>query len=585
MKRPMTLDEAARRMLNTIVMKIDNNGNKVRSENNAEDGDDFRELCEIWYKKNKNRSKIDLARIYMEKGSKIQKAYAVLFLMNEHAKVEYPIIEKYLLETKRDRRSNTFKNKIAVCYAGRRGVEAKDFVDKYIGILDPGGKIERDYKEKKSIDDKNQKRTIQLIEILRAMISDKTVEDSIADVLSGKREWNSKTSSLIAERLKMSDIGIDKKIAILLKGAAGAAEKGDNKLFTDLMTMVVRCGKNIPAPTDSFNFMKKDIAISAKWEKPDPVKNRDLWKSLINSKQHFGGYGESDTITVGGLSAVYYEIIFGDKTSDALVLYVPILGKLLYEQIIKRANQRIDGAKEDDLPKLPSVSELTTKECDEKIDSVVKKVRTSQNIRKVLESLSLDEKILLKQGVDKDQKLNALLLPLANRVVQVKAKASGSEKFAKFAGNELSEEMVNELRAFALDALSDGKNIYCRIYRKPALEGITILIAEIPEDQLPAELKKRGKDTKAVMVASLNIPGAFNTKAYWSLSAEEEHVSPSESSDDDDLFGDMEKEIMDESKKSYIKKQKNFNEKVKLFAAGQLNSMLSGGIYFFGGVE
>ena len=83
----------------------------------------------------------------------------------------------------------------------------------------------------------------------------------------------------------------------------------------------------------------------------------------------------------------------------------------------------------------------------------------------------------------------------------------------------------------------------------------------------------------------IKIPGAFNAKAYWALTEEQKVAKAAESSEDDDLFGDMEEEIQNESKDFYVERQTNFNEKIKLLEAGKLNSMLTGGIYFSGEVE
>jgi len=621
MKRPMTLGELAKKILDPIIIQegeSDTHFNQMMLDPTKDDDDDFCEICESWYKENKDKSPIELARLYIKDGNKNQKANAVSYLLNNNEKDEYPVIEKYLLdEETRDKHNNRFRDKLAIRYAGKRGVAAKEFAEKYIAIIDPDGEVQKADKEakksstkkttKKKTSDSNstvteeifiesdsgnggmskwkREQILNTIERLRSMTSDESVEDIIDDILGDKREWNSKLNSLIAERLRMSDKGIDNKLAVILKGAEAAAKKKQSKLFTDLMTMAVRCSKNISVPQDVFNFSSREDDIPTKLEKPDPKKNKEIWKSLISNKLPFGEYRNSISKTIGDVSAIYYEVIFGDTTDASLTFYAPILGKKLYAQIKKRAEKRLNGVQEDKLPKLPSISELSEKDRKKKIEAVLKKMRNSQNIKKTVASLSLDERIFLKQGLDKDKKLNKKLSPLANNVIKVVTKMPGSEKFAKFAGKQFSMKMADEIRNFILNALKNKKNAYCRIYRHPSLRGITIFITEIPKKQLPPEIKQQDKDAKKILVASLQVPGAFNSEAYWPLTSENESAKTVDKSEDDDLFGDMEEEIMEESKDFYSKKQKNFNDKVKLFEAGKLNSMLSGGIYFLGGVE
>jgi hypothetical protein len=615
MKRPMTLGEIARQMLEPIIGKEDESDTSFHQtmlEPGIKPAEDFSETCESWYKKNKNKTPIELAEIYIRNGSKAQRANAVAYLLNNNAKDKYQVIENYLLNAERDKHNNSFRDKLAVNYAGKRGVEAKEFAEKYIAILDPDGEVQRAAKEsKKGVKKKKKesdssdsgeifirnsdddggmsewkrKRILNIIERLRGMTSDETVEDILNDILGDKKKWDNKINSLIAERIRISDKGIDNKLALLLKGAAAAAEKKREKLFTDLMTIAVRCSKNITVPDGTFNFMNQNSDMPTKLEKPDPMKNAEEWKTLISKKLLFEKYSDEVPTTIGDVSAVYYEVIFGGKNIASLTLYAHLLGKRLYTQIKKRALKRIAGTDEDQLPPLPSVSKLTAEERDKKIKTVLKKVRTSRNLRKAVNSLSLDECILFKEGLDKDQKLNKRLFPIANKVVRVTAKMAGAKKFAKFAEKKFSAKMADELREFVLNAMRNKKHVYCRIYRKPSLGGITIFIGEIPEKQLPYEIKNKDKDAKDILVTTLKVPGAFNSVAYWPLSEKDDSVESTEKSEDDDLFGDMEEEIMNDSKDFYSKKQASFNDKVKIFEAGKLNSMLSGGIYFSGGVE
>ena len=48
------------------------------------------------------------------------------------------------------------------------------------------------------------------------------------------------------------------------------------------------------------------------------------------------------------------------------------------------------------------------------------------------------------------------------------------------------------------------------------------------------------------------------------------------------MFSEMEEEIQTDAQDTFGQKQQNFNEKIKLLEKGDINSMLTGEIYFSG---
>ncbi len=592
LNRPVTLGEFARAMLDPVVLKeieTDSNGNEITRISAEDDTDDFIEVCRKWYNENKGKSAVELAETYMSEGSRGQKSSAVLYLLNRKVKSEYKLIEKFLLEEGDRNGSNSrFKDHLAILYAGRRGKEARAFAEKYIAMIDPDGDIRKEAKEQKTkpksekkkknsdgatdemfvdensdsdggMDEWKKRQILETIESLKGMTSDESVEDIFNDVLSGKKELTPKLSGLLVGRLNMSDKTVDEKLAFVLKAAVSAAEKKRNELFDSLMRMAVRCRGR---------------------KTPDPAKNRELWKKLLQNTSVFGEFKESAPTTIGQVASGYYAAIYGMEDFPSSLLAA---GDKIREFLRLRILKKLEGVSDSKLSKIPVFDNLSEKERDAKVKSVVEKVRNSQDKKKCVNSLSLEELIFLKRGLDKDGKLNRELAKIANKVVRVETSMPGAKKFAKFAEKPLSWAMVEELRLFSLDALKKGKKVYCRIYRRPALEGVSIFINEIPEDKLPRELKK--SDTKILLSGLLKVLGAFNTRAYWPLEEEKAASKKVSNNEDDDLFGDMEEEIMDESKDFYSRKQENFREKVKLFEAGKLNSLFAGGVYFQGEAE
>ncbi len=616
LKRPMTLGEVARRVLDPIVIQeieTDSNGNEIRRSSGGDDTDEFREVAETWYKANQKKTPLELAQLYLKDGSKAQKSFAVSYFLKKKIKSEYPKIEKFLLSGKRSRYGNGFQDKLAVRYAGSRGVAAKEFAKKYIDKLDPDSEMQKAAEEakkqkakkgvakkKKSTDSSEEESSdsstistyereqiLKTIDELKAMTSDETVEDIINDILGDKREWNIKQKNLLSTRLRMSDEDIDSKLAVILKSALKAAEKNRSKVFMDLMKMAVRISKNISTPVNMFNFMRNNDNIEDEIADPNPEKNREIWEKLLTSKIITEDYGTNDdsSITLGDAVAIFYDGIYFKKSYTEARFNLYILGEKLLTLMKQRAMKNIAGVPEDKLPKLPSIADLTDEQRDKQIADVVQKVRSSQNKLKRVQALTLNEILLLKLGLEKDKKLSTELYKLSNRIAKVKTDMPGAKKFAKFAGKHFSATMINDIRAFAVKSQRDKKNIYCRIYKKPLLGEFSIFIGEIPKDQLSTEMKNRKKDANIIIVGLMKVPGAFNAKAYWPLTEEKEVVKSTESSEDDDLFGDMEEEIQNESKDFYADRQNSFNEKIKLLEDGNLNSMLSGGIYFLGGVE
>ena len=622
LKRPMTLGEFAKSLLEPIVLQDEDSNSdldEIVQESTDDEINDFRKLCQKWYKENKGKSAVELAEEYLHDGSRKQKSRAVSYLLNHKVKSKYNLIEDFLLDENERSGSwsdSRFMDKLAIRYAGMRGKEAKAFAEKYIAILDPDGILRKEAQEKKSkkktkekknkdssddpfsdsldntfsdnVSDNDglskweKKQILNKIEKLKGLTSDESIEDVFNNLLSGKKVLTPNLKIILTERLNMSDKAVDEKLAFILNNALSALEKKRMKLFTSFMDMAVRCSsQNYISSYNSFSINFDDDENNNR-EKPDPTKNKDLWKKLLENSSLVGEFKEAPPTTIGQSVPEYYDAVYKCKNS----FFSLGIGDQIKEFARLRILKKLTGVPDDKLPKIPVIKDLSEKERDTKIKSVIKKVKDAQDKKKCVNSLSLEELILLQLGLDKDNKLNIELAKIANQITKVETSMSGAKKFKKFAGKPLSEAMIEELRLFAFNALKEGKKIYCRIYRGSALDGISIFINEIPEDKVFAELKN--KDAKILLSGLLKVPGAFNIRAYWPLTKEvKEKTSEKDVAKDeeDELFRDMEEEIIDESKDFYSKKQASFQEKIKLFAEGKFNALFAGGVYFQGAVE
>jgi len=620
LKRPMTRGEVARAILNSVVIKeveTDSNGNEIVKEPEGDDSAEFKELCQKWYKDNKSKNDIDFARLYLKEGNKAQKNQAVNYMLSKKIKSEYPVIEKYLLSGTRAKYGNDFRDKLAIKYAGRRGPEAEVFVKKYIEQMDPDGAIQAEAEARKKAKSKNKdtkkekkkskntekmfiqnqddmnswqkKQILQVIEQLKGLTSKESIEDIIDDLLSGKKKWDTSIRQLLANRIKLSDRNIDDKLKILLNGALKAAKKNKGKVAGDFLSMAQACANG---SLMSMNMMYygayNNNDTNDKENPPTAAKNKNVWLKLISSKTPFNKDIYGIPVSVGEISAIYSEIIYNKGNKSKLLYANGILGKANLERLVKRSKARFEGVKKDKLPKIPSISDLSEKTLKAETDKMLIKLKKAQDMPKFISKLSLHDFLILKRALNKDKAQNRKFISLANTVTSVTSSVKDGRKFVKFKGKPVSASMINELREFIMASLNAKKNIKCKLFRNALFKGVSIVIDEEKEKKKDADAKNKAKEN-IILSAEINIPGAFYCNAYWNLAANKTNkkTNADKKSDDefDDMFSEMEEDIETDAKDVYGKKQKSFDEKVKMFEEGKLNSMLTGGIYLSGEVQ
>ena len=618
LKRPMTRGEVARKILTSVVIQeveIDNNGNEINRESEGDDSEEFKELTEKWYKANKGKTNLEFARLYLNEGNKAQKNNAVTYMLAKKIKSEYPVIEEFLLSGTRPKHGNDFRDKLAIKYAGRRGPEAEDFVKKYIEIMDPDGEIqaeaevkkkEREKKKdkKKKSKDSNEmfiqnqgdvnnwqkKQILQVIEQLKGLTSKESVEDIIDDLLSGKKKWNNGIRRLLANRLKLSDKDIDYKLGIILKGALKSANNKKGSVANDFLRIAHSCANGTLMSLNMMFLGNFNTEEDKQETPPKAEKNKKVWLKLIASTTPFKEDMYGVPVSVGEIAAIYSEMIYNEGEKTDLLYPNNILGKANLKRLVERSKARFNGVKDEKLPKIPSIMDLSEGDLKKETDKLLAKVKKAKDIKKFASTLSLHDLLILRKVLDKDKTQNNRLIPFANKITNVTSSVKSGEKFAKFKGKPLSASMVNELRDFTIAALKNKKNIKCKLFRNALFKGMSIVIEEKKEDDKTDSNNKT--EGEVLLAAEINVPGAFYNSAYWALAPQkakkEEKKAEADNEEDDDfdeLFSEMEEDLASDAKDIYAKKQKSFDEKVKMFEKGKLNSMLTGGIYFSGEVQ
>jgi len=602
MNRPMTEDEFAKYLLKLVVFDkdaSDDDEQKSWNRNNISklDTDEFRDLVKSWYKDYKDKKTDELLVEYIKFGKKSQKTFAVEYILANNMKDSYNAIDKFLLaddekendmEMEIDQSGNfsPLKNDIALKYVSKQGKNAADFVKKYIEKIDPFGDIRKMKKEDMKIDKTKSSeeqnairqniKTFKLIKRLQALASPESVEEIIDDLLGLNKESEEYKEKLttLNDKLKASDIDIDKKINILLTGALKATQKKKN---LGLLFSFLHAINHTENTINNFALLKDGKKIDSQ---PDPKKNVDLWQKLFLVKKKLNKNYYDISFTVDQIAKLFFENIYNESNFNQMDYAASLFGKRYFEIIDLRIKQKISGKENKDLPKLPKNS-ISLKKDENKIalEQMSGELKNTKDIIKKIKKMPLDKILIFKAYLDKNKKLNKKIIETANKIVEIETEFPGSEKFKSLEGKILTDKDIISIKNFASDKIKSNKKIICKIVRKPLLGGVTILIAE---SESPSQ--QYDSNDKHVLSGYICIYGECNDSTIWQLDSEPENKKDNSTAKDDktddDLFSEMEDDIAEDFNSEIQQKQIQFMNYLKDFSTEKYNSLSSGIIYF-----
>jgi hypothetical protein len=466
LRRPASRGEIAAALLRALL---------PRSEqmDETEDRAALYDEAQKWLAKLKDKSPIEIARVYLSDGDETQKHSAIERLTKTADEKDIAAIEKYLIDSVKEENSGFGINSVQQ-YVMARGPKARDFLEKYAAAFkEQSGKQKDATRGPFPVEDLDK-----MIDGLKEMTSDKSARDVLAEIASGKKSVEQAATALFS---KLGKEKPDDVVGLILGAAVDAPDVAGRGALLQLvlyapMAMAQLGAGNAAQPGDA-GEPKLDIKAHV-----------ELWRKLLDdTRKSDETFDEWSGTSIGDTAASYIEMLYSREQYQTYAQIGATLGTRILEPLRKRARARLDGKAE--IPAWPAASDVTAQRRKEIADQLT--AAGEDALPKLLAALTPSEILALSE--EKSAPLAAKLRNVAHRVTEVKVatgNAAEDEKARKWKGEMLTKEKIEALFSAGKAMVQAGRNVIGWVRRDAGCAGITINLAAIPEDKVKGRMSQ-----------------------------------------------------------------------------------------------
>jgi len=584
MARPATRGDIAAFFLNPLPLRDEDRGYREPTV----DKELLYEECQEWYEENKDKSPLDLARLYMEEGNRNQRQAGLQTMMQVGDASDLEIIEKAFLESENPMQEWNVVNQ----YVLKRGPKAREFVDKYIARLkaweESGGDGENGL-FRQAIDDDWVERIEKSLE---QAVSSKSLEDLLADLASGKTTWVECNAVMMQ---KMQDREPEEVLGLILGTALEVDEPKTRTEILGTAPQVQYAARGRRRGGAAFQPAKLDIATHA-----------DKWKKLLEDDRSAGGafgYQFEQMGTVADTVAAQVEALYqsgglAHRRADPS----HVLGQRVQDLVRKRALARLEGKTGDDLPSYPSADEVSEARREEMLAGI-KAAASVDALRTLIAGFSLDELLALVELGQDDEELNVKLAGPAHTITKVTVELPSEEDTGlvkALQDKQLAKEHVESLVEMAKRLSTEGHIFAAVTWRRPGLEGISLDVRLVdPEDKDSNVMSMMGgywgmeASSQQAMVMAMLSGSGLHAQGMWAVKSGDEEekdepkVNPLKAQLEamgmtDELPMDMLDELDADLDSQWKAGQDEFWKQLEKLCEGKDNVCMNGMVYVWG---
>ena len=545
--RPLARGEIARRILEPLVVGRDEDGNRE----NKPTVDEVAQKSRTWYEQHKTGNRSALLRQLLAEGRQ-EPLYA---LMASADPTDHTAVEAYLLNTNKLAENVSY----VTHYAQHQGATVRPFIQKYVAELKklPSLVPKRELAHTSPASLKQrEERAKSEVKVLEDLISDKTADQILQEMAASDKKWNPqemyKAGTALHAKLAQEDPA--KALTLLLQTCLKTKDDGLAEFLVQSVSQLKLAQTRKPKtpdvpPPKPFVFKIETHA--------------ELWKQVMaqersgTRQQHWGGDDISCKAQVASAIEMFYADSKEARGNNGMAT-ARFLGARVYEVTIQRAQARLAGKPEAELPRYPDKAKVSQ----ERLTQIGQLLRnsTKENQHELVGQLSLDELLAVPDLVAADSKLNEKLAPGSHLIQNIRL-ALTNEGLARLClplkGKPLVrkslESLINECKKLA----EQGSNVMLMAERRLPLGGVTLHVnGGLQGNMGYSSGRGRGKN-QAMVSAMLNAEGADHLNGYviWPVKlvavpkAEPKTTGPAKPADED-LLPENAPEMGD-----YMKKQ------------------------------
>ncbi len=577
MRRPVTRSDIAAHVLRGIVPRSDEMSNL-----NTGDRDALHDACSEWYKANKDKTPIELAKIYMNEGDSSQKQIAMGYIMKRGEENDRKALEAKLLEFNEE---DLFSNSHMIQqYVTQRGPDGAEFVAQFEKKLN---ELKEDNASEMFNDENFVTQMNTTLDSLKKLVSAEPLETMLEKLHAGETTWE-ESGQQVYQRLGRKKNR--EALTILLENALKAK---DPRLSGNLLTATSGIGMNRYGGYNVFAELESEP--EEKEGSLEISEHAELWKKLLADKRAMeaGGFRSAVPVTLGQLAAWMIESLYDEERGRSAGQVGGLIGDRMYPILFARAEARLEGKKGEDLPAYPSADNVGEERRKQIVDQIsgVKGAALDELVGK----LALDELLALAVKSQDNEELNKAMAPLANRIVKVHGETKDKaalDTHQSLVGKQLSKAAVDQVRLLCEETIKKGNILVCTVMRQPALAGTVLHVREIePADKefkkLVAFRQKPEERKLTYVTASLSGgAGRLYASARWDsrdkAEPEQKEAKEENLSDEDEMLLEMTGELDEELNSSAADRNKTFYEALERFCGGEGNVFMPAGINITG---
>jgi hypothetical protein len=516
LSRPATRGEVARRWLTDMVPVPRHGREELLSVGSVR----------AFYGKHHRDSDEALAVLCLPKGYGEMDASAVDFLLKAAQRGPVLPLEQYLLSKSLEPRHDN--EALLVGYLAIRGVDASSMIEPAVARMLTSAEnyvVPKGY-EFYSAEDKgnfilrNQNSLRLAAKRLKGIPYNRSTEELLG-LITGGGEGN---GDLVRKMLlaKLGHMPLPEAIGILLQQAVVNTQPHARAVINEF-------GRQLVGKT----FVRSDL---------NPQDHAEAWRTLIIDDRATDGVHAE---TVSDKYLTLNELLFSSENQETgqddgfrwyghpgkstpAAKLVAEYGDKAREWLRERVRLRLTGTPEEALPRYPSEESL-----DAAARAILKNkfavVDSPDEAVKVIEGLSIYERVALPDLLGRDPTLNAKLSAIANRITKVTV-ANGENgfrakvqqwKLTRWQGRGFSIELLNSLQAYCTERAKAGQPVVCILSRKRDFGGCEIsfcsedLPMSVSEGQGRSQRKSSATSSSITGLSGLACARDLYASAFW----------------------------------------------------------------------
>ena len=336
LNRPASRADFAKLLLTSTLPDPEN-------EIGSSDAQTLREMTLDFWKQNRNKSREDLAIVFLTEGSSEQKAGAAKILAASANPEHHKALEAHIL----GEASAASQIAIVQAYLQQRKAAAKPFYDLYVKALreemanaknsENNGDIPWELRERNGLDQINKQ--------LEALVSGKSAQARAREIARG--DPKEAKAAIPAFLQSLSDTTVHSRLLVLLSGALAAE---DPTIRGEFINNTFRLGDD--SESEGTENGKTDRTVQAS--------EAEAWKKLLDDDREIPANANrgqmTDAKTFSQLTAVALEYSVRAESFNELQLAQTITGRSFAELALARATARLAGGA---IPLLPDASKVS----------------------------------------------------------------------------------------------------------------------------------------------------------------------------------------------------------------------------------